>query len=348
MKLVPDFVHNSTLGHLFLRKHFRVHRIFGIVYLAQWFSALYLYWSNYERFEQSFLVWALPLSGCLQTIIAIRTFTFLPRNDTGQGYFTTKKVMSKDFIEENLYFAIILTFAFFYMTDRLRDNIVAPLLPLEYLFVFFPYQLRWLFPKTSFRTTKVDLSSGKDQNDLNRWFFYGGAMLTKAFFLWAKHFIGFFLNYARFNDRMSPEHQYHMHFMLIMSCCALTVAIFLQTLKFKGYIDARVSFILYAASYLATFIGYIRIYEIFFENSDLMLLALGGLIINFGPKKFHGAYQVLAMLYCTWLRAGSPDLMTETFVGDYVPQNVTDAVEGIGASVMSMFVTDSGVMHSAL
>lgn len=115
------------------------------------------------------------------------------------------------------------------------------------------------------------------------------------------------------------------------------------------FVDAKLSFILYASSYLATFIGYIRIYTIFFENADLMLLALGGLIINFGPKKFHGPYQVFAMLYNTWLRMGSPDLLTETFVGDYVSQNVTDTVEGIGASVMSLFMTgDSAVVHSAL
>ena len=119
---------------------------------------------------------------------------------------------------------------------RLRDNFVTPLVVVEYLFVFFPYQFRWLFPKTSFRMLKGGLVDGKDKNDLNRWFFYFGTMLTKAFYSWAKHFIGFFLNYARFDNRMTPEHQYHMHFMLIMSCCALTVSIFLQTLKFKGYI----------------------------------------------------------------------------------------------------------------
>jgi len=130
----------------------------------------------------------------------------------------------------------------------------------------------------------------------------------------------------------------------------VTIGVFLQTLKFKGYMDARLSFTLYAASYLATFIGYIRIYRIFFENPDFMLLALGGLIVNFGHKVFHAPYQVMAMLYCVWLRAGSPDLMTETFVGDYVSQNVTDAIEGIGASVLSMFVpgADSSVVHSAL
>ena len=114
------------------------------------------------------------------------------------------------------------------------------------------------------------------------------------------------------------------------------------------FVDARLSFILYAASYLATCIGYFRSYKIFFENSDLMLLALGGLVVNFGPRAYHGPYQVFAMLYCTWLRMGSPDLMTETFVGDYVSQNVTDAVGGLSASVKSLFAADSGVTHSAL
>ena len=109
---------NSLLGRLFLRKHFGIHRIFGLVYLVEWVAAFYLYWLDYGRFERSFLVWALPLSGVAQTVIAIRTFTFLPKKEPRQGLFTTRRVMSFDFIKENLFFAGILCFQWFYMTDR--------------------------------------------------------------------------------------------------------------------------------------------------------------------------------------------------------------------------------------
>jgi hypothetical protein len=65
----------------------------------------------------------------------------------------------------------------------------------ETAFVFLPYFVfRPLFPKTSFRD-----SLGKDRNktDKNRVFFVIVTWITKIFYVWAKHYIGFFLNYAR-------------------------------------------------------------------------------------------------------------------------------------------------------
>lgn len=97
---------------------------------------------------------------------------------------------------ENVYFAGLLTFQWLYMHDTYRGYI-QNILPvaLESSVVFLPYFLyRPLFPKTSFRDS---LEKDRNKTDKNRTFFIIVTWVTKIFYVWAKHFIGFFLNYAR-------------------------------------------------------------------------------------------------------------------------------------------------------
>lgn len=297
----PKQHEGSLFARLFLQRKFGIHRIWGLGYLVQWFAALCLYWWDYERFEQSFLVWSLPLSGLIQTIIACRTFHFLPKGKTDQGYYTSGRVMSYDFMAENLFFSGILLWQWLYFTDRINDNLIKRVPPIEYVLTFFPYQFRWLFPKTSFRKS---LNDEKNENDVNRKFFYIATIVTKIFYVWAKHFIGLFLNYVRFLDRLQPEQQYHLYFMLIMSCCATTISMFLQTLKFKGYMGPKTSFVLYMISYLSTFYSFIRISGIFIANYDLAIFTIVGIVVNFSPKYLHGPYQVFVAISLTAMKFG--------------------------------------------
>lgn len=154
---------------------------------------------------------------------------------------------------------------------------------LEYLFVFLPYAvLRPLVPKTSFRDS---MNNEKNKTDKNKLFFQIATQVTKAFYLWAKHYIGFFLNYLRFMNKLSETEIYDIHFLLIMSCFATTISMFLHTLKFKGYMGPKLSFSLYMASYLLTFYSFVKIAPVFIKEIDITLITLVGLIINFaGPK----------------------------------------------------------------
>jgi hypothetical protein len=121
-------------------------------------------------------------------------------------------------------------------------------------------------------------------------------MVTKVFYVWAKHYIGYFLNYVRFFDRANEEQISYIYLLLIFSAFATTISVFLHTLKFKGYIGPRTSYIIYMISYLSTFYSFIQIREIFFIHYDLALFVLIGVIINFRSLYYQHAYQIFILV----------------------------------------------------
>ena len=105
-----------TVYNLFVNSKFSVHRIFGLLYLIQWFSALFLYWYNYNYFINSILIWSLPLNGIVQSLSATYYFSFLPRK-ADPGYYSDKSALSYDFVKENIFFAVILGFQWLYYSN---------------------------------------------------------------------------------------------------------------------------------------------------------------------------------------------------------------------------------------
>ena len=199
--------------------------------MIQWVAAIVLYFYDYEYFYNSVLIWSLPLSGLVQSIGATLTFTFLPTRQSDPGYYGDKSTLSYSFVKENVYFAGLLLFQWLYMHDRYKIFIMNTLpYSLESTLVFLPYAvIRPFFPKTSFRAS-LSLND-KNKTDKNRNFFIIVTWITKIFYVWAKHYIGFFLNYARFLDRIPAYTIRHIYFMLIMSSAATTISMFLHTLK---------------------------------------------------------------------------------------------------------------------
>ena len=264
--IIESIIHfPSACFHLFVDPKFAVHRVFGFVYLIQWFAALYLYYADYAYFSNSLLVWSLPLNGVVQSLSATYYFSFLPIK-ADPGYNSDKSALSYDFVKENIFFAVILMFQWLYYSDRFYD-LIRKSITGEYVFVFFPYVFRSLVPKTSFRDS---LNDTRNKSNQNKTFFIVVTWITKCFYVWAKHFIGFFMNYMRYMNRISAEQQYHMYFLLIFSACATTIAMFLHTLKFKGYIGPKTAYLLYMASYLATFYSFYCVREVFFTSPDLV------------------------------------------------------------------------------
>ncbi|TPX37560.1 hypothetical protein SmJEL517_g00450 [Synchytrium microbalum] len=286
---VTPFRQLVFLYKLFFSRKFIVHRIVGLIYLIQWFTSLYLYSFKYKTYYNSPLIWALPLTGISQSVVAIWTFTFLPKNKKDGGYFGDKSIMSYPFIIENSFFALLNMFQFMYFNDAYYPWIVKSFV-VEQCFVFFPYFLRYLWPKTSFRDS-VDNTRNRSvaQGD----FFKLAIMVTKIFYVWAKHYIGFFLNYARFLNRIDEYQAACVYQVAIFGASAITISIFLQTLKFKGYIGAKTSFVLYFLSYMGTFYGFAQMFPIFYENMDLTLICAVGTAINFLPTPVQWAYQIL-------------------------------------------------------
>jgi len=140
----------------------------------------------------------------------------------------------------------------------------------------------------------------------NRSFYITVTWITKIFYIWAKHYIGYFLNYVRFLDRVSEEERYHIFLLMTFGAFATTISMFLHTLKFKKYIGPRTSYVVYMASYLATFYSFARIAHTFLANGDLVLIAFVGLVLNFADYKVQVAYQVVVMVLLNCMRWGIP------------------------------------------
>lgn len=193
----------TMLLNLFFTKKFLTHRLMGLVYLIQFALAFFLYFYNFEMFYNSPLIWSLPFTGFMQSIVAASTFTFLPKKQDDPGYYGDKSTLSYNFVVENIYFSGILLFQWLYMHEKFVGffNEYALFL-IEATFVFLPYfVIRPFFPKTHFRDgLKID----KNKSAENTRFFIIATWVTKIFYVWAKHFIGFFLNYSRWvNDCQS-------------------------------------------------------------------------------------------------------------------------------------------------
>jgi len=75
---------------------------------------------------------------------------------------------------------------------------------IENVMVFLPYAvIRPFFPKTRFRDSLKQ--SEKNKSDKNRVFFIIFTHITKVFYIWAKHYMGFYLNYLRFLDKFNEQ-----------------------------------------------------------------------------------------------------------------------------------------------
>jgi len=248
----------------------------------------------------------LPLTGFIQSVIAARTFTFLPKGENlDPGYYSDKSTLSYPFVVENSFFSLIALFQWvYYRHDVYYAMHSTPLTLVENIFTFLPYAFRPLWPKTHFRDSLK--KSEKNKTKKNREFYIIVTWVTKVFYVWAKHYIGFFLNYVRFLDRVTEEQRYHIFLLMTFGAFATTISMFLHTLKFKRHIGPRTSYVVYMASYLATFYSFVKIANIFFVNVDLTLITLLGLVLNFTNYKVQVLYQVFVMVLLNCMRMGIP------------------------------------------
>ena len=282
---------------------FRTHRLVGLAYLVQYFWALGLYVLDYERFLASPLVWSMPLTGVLQSTTAIHTFTFLPRKKE-PGYTALGDVgaLSYNYVVENQFFAGLLAFQWIYYDDRFFALIRRSRV-LELGFVFLPYLplIRFRWPVSSFRDG-LNANAGKVMTDANRRFFVVSTYVVKAFYVFAKHYIGFYLNYTRFLGRVGPAEQRVMYGLLLGACWGTTIAMFIHTLKFKRFIGARAGALAYEASFPWMIFFFAKLLAMMAAQADLVAVASGGLLLNFANRRHRPvwhAYQLAVMAVMT-------------------------------------------------
>lgn len=297
------FAATVKIAHLFVppQRKFIFHRIFGFCYLTQWFTSLVLFFTAYDYYASSPLTWTMPLNGLIQSITATYYFTFLPKNQEDGGFNSDKSVLSYKFVKENIFFAGLLLFQCLYYYDP-SYRVIKELLPVELFLVFLPYILRQLFPKTSFRVA-INTTSNKSKRNFR--FFVITSWITKIFYVLAKHFIGFFFNYARFAERVQPDDHYWMHFLLIFGGFATTISMFLHTLKFKKYIGPRTAYLVYIASYAPMVFAILSLHGLMLRCLDLVTFTLIGVVLNFYPSIYvHQGYQAMVMAIMYAMRSG--------------------------------------------
>eukprot|EP01034_Spumella_vulgaris_P039869 gene39869-49272_t len=275
----------------------------------------------------------MPITGVLQAFNAVATFTFLPKKQVDPGYYSDKSTMSYRFIYENIFYESILAFQWLYMDKGVYEFLLSNQLiggALEALWVFLPYTCirEPFFPKTHFR----DSMNNKDnKSDKNQQFYAIFTQLTAVFYLFAKHYIGYMLNYMRFMNLIPAHMIKSIHYMLVAAQAATTIAMFLHTLKFKGYISGRVSFLLYVFSYSCTVVSWIGMSQVIFLSPELIAVALVGLLLNRYSNRTSHVYQVLLTVWFFNLRYGWYDVSAVTEgLSALIPAGFAGA--GLGAS----------------
>lgn len=276
----------STLVELFGQRRKILHRLLGLSYLIHYvilliFLSLSTLSSNPTfHVQHSHRIFYLQLHGILQTITALFAFRFLRHIKAEQNYFTDKSTIPYKFIQENIFFCLQLLFLAAYVNPSSSRYLRTKFQFIEALFVFFPFQfLRPLFPKTSLSKS---LATDK-KTDGNQSFMRATAILTKLFFIFGKHLIGFFLNYCLFTKSIKPDDLFLLSWVGMGGAYNLTIGIFLHTLKFKKYMGMRTSVSLYCFGFLISGApASVLLFRLAIrENIQLWLLVAGGLIVQF-------------------------------------------------------------------
>jgi hypothetical protein len=303
---------------IWLAKRFRPHRLMGLFYLLQFSTLLTLMvgaWA-FDTDKQTFelrrkLSVALPVTGFMQACVAARTFTNLPR--TGgmvQGYFTNKRTMSYDWIQENIFFSGLLMFQVLYFNAPSFGCKVP--FAVELIFVFFPYfTLRRLVPKTSLRRS---MESKTETSEDIRGFMVAQIKVVKVFYVFAKWATGFFINYLIFIRAFTPEQpdiEFLMQTLWLVGGWGTTVAMFLHTLKYRGYIGPVLSILLYTGSFPFFVLSSVSLMYIARGYQTVAALACIGLMCNFGSPKLQAGVQVLAMMVLFGMRNGLTMVFTD-------------------------------------
>ena len=137
---------------------------------------------------------------------------------------------------------------------------------LEAIFVFWPYVLiRPWFPVTRFSDAG---SSSAGRSEKNERFYQIGTTAIKIFYLWAKYYLAFFINFVVYLDLIRVDGSdvdgsgtdgsgsgYDMDEMMkqkqliqglfLLNCGTISISVFLHTLRFKKVFPPRLTFSLY-------------------------------------------------------------------------------------------------------
>jgi len=238
-------------------------------------------------------------SGILQGTSAYFSFKVLPElNDP--GYYSDKAVLSRTFVHENIFFTLMCIFGSVYYNEQARETLRSSLAGriLEYIYVFWPYILiRTWFPITRFKNAGTTHNGRTTKNEQ---FYQIATSMVKFFYLWAKYFLGFYVNFMVFLDLMTPENWKFLHGMFLLNLGTVSLSIFLHTLRFKKVLPAKFTMSIYLAQIYATFSAIPLAYDMFISHPKLCAVAATGIAGNMTRnRKIHAIWCLGAMLLLT-------------------------------------------------
>jgi hypothetical protein len=133
------------------------------------------------------------------------------------------------------------------LRETLRSNLGGRIV--EFIFVFYPFVLvRPWFPITRFRDAGTR-DKTRSQN-LERFYEIGTTMI-KIFYLWAKYFLGFQINFMIFLGLIKPDNMRFVQGLHLLNTGTVAIAMFLHTLRFKKILPAKFTFSFYIAQIYA-------------------------------------------------------------------------------------------------
>ena len=214
---------------------------FGMgTFYSHFFSLFYLFIFLYAA-----SLWILWLLGFIQATSAYFSFRVLP-DLVDPGYYSDKAVLSRLFVHENIFFQIMSVWGSFLYHDQLRTSLQSHWIGrmLEMIFLFFPYVIvRRFFPTTRFS----DAGSSKVGRSKALLKYYDiGTSAVKIFYLWAKYFLNFFINWAIYLNLLQEDHHWRcVRGIFLMNVGTVSISVFLHTLRFKKLLPGPLTFSFY-------------------------------------------------------------------------------------------------------
>jgi hypothetical protein len=203
-------------------------------------------------------------------------------------------------VHENIYFTVMAVFGSIYYNENarvvLRSNLGGRII--ESIYVFWPFiVIRPWYPITQFSNAG---QTYKGRTVKNQRFYEVATLMVKFFYLWAKYFLGFFMNFMIFLDLVKEEHWQFMHGMLLLNTGTVSLAIFLHTLRFKKVLPAKFTMSLYLAQIYLTFLAVPIIIQMFVSHPKLCAVCFAGLLGNATRnRKIHAVWCGIAMFLLT-------------------------------------------------
>ena len=196
------------------------------------------------------------------------------------GYYSDKAVLSRKFVHENGCYQLFTVFGSLYYVDSVRAVLQSTFAGrvLESIFVIWPYVLiRQWFPTTRFKNAGTNAAGRSQKNEL---FYTIGTKMIKIFYLWAKYFLGFYINFLCFLNKVDGEDMKFIRGLFLLNLGTVSISVFLHTLRFKKVLSPRLTFTLYLVQIYLTFGAIPFFYRMFMRHKALGMLVLLGMLCN--------------------------------------------------------------------